>query len=213
MSNFPNVFDKNGLAVITGGASGFGYETSKRLLSNGMSVAILDVSEKELQTAKVTLTPIAEQNHAKVFGFKCNVTVMDDCVAAQKAIGLTGKWWGKRYVEIKQYIGLGDAYTPPDVNDMPEDCYTIYVGNLDFKVEEKDINDAFIGCGEIQEIRIATDSDGNKRGFAHITFAKQESVKQAILNLASGDYLLKNRPIKIDYDIPHTDLPYDGEGL
>ena len=31
MSNFPNVFDKNGLAVITGGASGFGYETSKRL--------------------------------------------------------------------------------------------------------------------------------------------------------------------------------------
>jgi NAD(P)-dependent dehydrogenase (short-subunit alcohol dehydrogenase family) len=86
MSNFPNVFDKNGLAVITGGASGFGYVTSKRLLSNGMSVAILDVSEKELQTAKVTLTPIAEQNHAKVFGFKCNVTVMDDCVAAQKAI-------------------------------------------------------------------------------------------------------------------------------
>ena len=142
----------------------------------------------------------------------CTIT-FKSLVAAQKAIGLTGKWWGKRYVEIKQYIGLGDAYTPPDVNDMPEDCYTIYVGNLDFKVEEKDINDAFIGCGEIQEIRIATDSDGNKRGFAHITFAKQESVKQAILNLASGDYLLKNRPIKIDYDIPHTDLPYDGEGL
>ena len=86
MSKFPNVLDKNGLAVITGGASGFGYETSKRLLSSGMSVCILDVSEKELQAAKVTLTPIAKQSGARVFGFKCNVTAIDDCIAAQKAI-------------------------------------------------------------------------------------------------------------------------------
>lgn len=107
------------------------------------------------------------------------------------------------YYKNKPYVGLGDAYAPPDIKNMPEDCYTIYVGNLDFKVNEKDINDAFICCGEIQEIRIAEDSDGKKRGFAHITFVKQESVKIAILNLANGDYLLHNRPIKIDYDIPH----------
>ena len=134
----------------------------------------------------------------------CTIT-FKSIAATQKAIGLTGKWWGKRYVEIKPYIGLGDAYTPPNIQDMPEDCYTIYVGNLDFKVEEKDINGAFIGCGEIQEIRIAQDPDGNKRGFAHVTFVNQESVKKAILNLANGDYLLRNRPIKIDFDIPHVD--------
>ena len=86
MSKFPNVLDKNGLAVITGGASGFGYETSKRLLSSGMSVCILDVSEKELQAAKVTLMSIAKQSGARVFGFKCNVTAIDDCIAAQRAI-------------------------------------------------------------------------------------------------------------------------------
>jgi NAD(P)-dependent dehydrogenase (short-subunit alcohol dehydrogenase family) len=85
-NNFPEVLDKNGIAVITGGASGFGFETSKRLLSSGMSVCILDVSAKELQSAKLALAPIADQHGAKVFGFKCNVTVMEDCVAAQKAI-------------------------------------------------------------------------------------------------------------------------------
>ena len=84
--SFPKVLDKNGIAVITGGASGFGFETSKRLLSNGMSVCVLDVSEKELQSAKLVLGPIADQHGVKVFGFKCNVTVMEDCIAAQKAI-------------------------------------------------------------------------------------------------------------------------------
>ena len=134
----------------------------------------------------------------------CTIT-FKSLAAAQKAIGLTGKWWGKRYVEIKQYAGLGESYTPPNITDMPSGCTTIYVGNLDFKVDEKDLSGAFAGCGEIQEIRLATDADGNKRGFAHITFAKTEGVEQAILNLATGDYLLRNRPIRIDYDIPHVD--------
>ena len=134
----------------------------------------------------------------------CTIT-FKSLAAAQKAIGLTGKWWGKRYVEIKQYAGLGETYTPPNISDMPSGCTTIYVGNLDFKVDEKDLNDAFAGCGEIQEIRLAKDADGNKRGFAHITFATPEGVEQAIENLASGDYLLRNRPIRIDYDIPLGD--------
>ena len=71
-----------------------------------------------------------------------------------KAIGLTGKWC----VILKSNSMLGLA------NLIHHQIFRIcrarnctYVGNLDFKVDEKDLSGAFAGCGEIQEITATDD--------------------------------------------------------
>ena len=78
--------DTAGLAVVTGGASGFGYETSTRLLKAGMAVAILDISVKELANAQKSLGEIAAANNTKVHGIQCNVTKKSDCINAANEI-------------------------------------------------------------------------------------------------------------------------------
>lgn len=74
---------KDGLAVITGGASGFGFNMATRLIKNGMAVAVLDVSDKELANAEKELKAL---NGGEYLGVKCNVTKIEDCEAAAKAV-------------------------------------------------------------------------------------------------------------------------------
>ena len=50
--------DLHGVAVITGGASGFGYNTATRLVKAGMSVAILDISEDEMKESGLPSLPV-----------------------------------------------------------------------------------------------------------------------------------------------------------
>ena len=126
----------------------------------------------------------------------CTIT-FKRATGAQKAIGLTGKWWGKRYVEVKPYMGLGESYTPPDVDNLDPECFTIFVGNLDYSVTEDDLRGAFEGCGAIKEIRCATDAQGTARGFAHITFVSQDGVRASVK--LAGD-LLKGRPVRVEFD-------------
>ena len=76
--------DTSGVAVITGGASGFGFETAERLLRAGMAVAVLDISAKELTQAEKTLGAIAGAN--QVAAIKCDVSKFDECMQAQQAV-------------------------------------------------------------------------------------------------------------------------------
>ena len=48
MATAKDVLDAEGVAVITGGASGFGLEAATQCAALGMGVAILDVSELSL---------------------------------------------------------------------------------------------------------------------------------------------------------------------
>lgn len=79
-----DVIDISGIAVITGGASGFGFEVASRLTNAGMNVAILDVSATELATAEGKLQ--GNPNRGTVLPVHCDVTSMEQCNAAAGAV-------------------------------------------------------------------------------------------------------------------------------
>lgn len=56
VTEVPTALDLDGVAVITGGGSGFGLNVATRLVSEGMRVALLDVSRTALKAAETSLT-------------------------------------------------------------------------------------------------------------------------------------------------------------
>jgi len=55
-----------------------------------------------------------------------------------------------------------------------------FIGNLDREVPEETLRALFLSCGEIVEIRLATNNAGERRPFAHIEFATAEAAVAAI---------------------------------
>ena len=66
----------------------------------------------------------------------------------------------------------------------------LYVGNLDFKVTENDLRDAFAACGTVVEATLVMDrATGRPRGFGFVTMSSPEEAQKAIeaLNGANLD--------------------------
>lgn len=74
-------------AVVTGGAMGIGFETSKRLLKEGATVAIWDVNPAALKKAKRELSALG-----KIYAYQCDVT---DKKKVYKLAALTKKEMGR----------------------------------------------------------------------------------------------------------------------
>ncbi|MGC1953235.1 MAG: RNA-binding protein [Gammaproteobacteria bacterium] len=57
----------------------------------------------------------------------------------------------------------------------------LYVGNLSFSTTQTELEQAFSGYGELEEVRLITDRDsGRSRGFAFVTFASQHAAESAL---------------------------------
>ena len=57
----------------------------------------------------------------------------------------------------------------------------LFVGNLDFKVTENDLQDAFAAHGTVVEANLVTDrATGRPRGFAFVTMSTPEEAQKAI---------------------------------
>jgi len=60
----------------------------------------------------------------------------------------------------------------------------IYVGNLDFKVKETDLQKIFEAFGEVESVSIITDKySGRSKGFGFVTMNDQASALKAIQEL------------------------------
>ena len=60
----------------------------------------------------------------------------------------------------------------------------IYVGNLDYKVTEDDLKEAFEGYGSVESAKIITDKfTGRSKGFGFVTMEKDDEAKTAIEEL------------------------------
>lgn len=73
----------------------------------------------------------------------------------------------------------------------------IYVGNLNFRVTEEAIRNAFSGFGNITEVRMIRDREtGNFKGFAFLTFENPESAQKAIEGMNGKD--LDGRALRVN---------------
>ena len=60
----------------------------------------------------------------------------------------------------------------------------LFVGNLDFKVTENELQDAFAAHGTVLEANLVTDrTTGRPRGFAFVTMSSPEEAQKAIAAL------------------------------
>ena len=85
----------------------------------------------------------------------------------------------------------------------------IYVGNLSYKSTEDSIREFFGDCGEIDNVRIATNQDGKMKGFFHVTFEDESSVDKA---LGKNGEDLDGRNVKVDKTLPRQEGGRGGRG-
>ncbi|XP_002128347.2 RNA-binding protein 3 [Ciona intestinalis] len=76
--------------------------------------------------------------------------------------------------------------------------HKIFVGSIDFKATEKDVEEAFSHIGEIEHIVLLKDKETQKsRGFGFITFKDKSSVELAISSM--NHKIIMGRPIVVNY--------------
>lgn len=93
------------VVVITGGASGIGFASAKRLLKEGAKVALLDVNDDVLEISKELGT--------NTLGLKCDVSNEAD---VKSSIDMVANFFGKiDYLVANAGIG-GGANKPADVS-------------------------------------------------------------------------------------------------
>jgi RNA recognition motif-containing protein len=73
----------------------------------------------------------------------------------------------------------------------------IYVGNLDYRVDENDLIGVFEKYGKVDSAKIITDKfNGRSKGFGFVTMEDQNEAKKAIDNLNGAT--LENRKIIVN---------------
>jgi len=73
----------------------------------------------------------------------------------------------------------------------------IYVGNLDYKVTENDLEKVFSEFGTVSSSNVITDKySGRSKGFGFVTMDDDEEAKKAIAGL--NDSTLQNRNIVVN---------------
>jgi RNA recognition motif-containing protein len=87
----------------------------------------------------------------------------------------------------------------------------LFVGNLDFKVTENDLQDAFAAHGTVIEANLVTDrTTGRPRGFAFVTMNSPEEAQKAIDALNGQD--LGGRAVNVNIARPREERSGGGAG-
>jgi nucleolin len=106
--------------------------------------------------------------------------------------------------------GSGREYNAPrERREYPksEPSSTVFVGNLSFQATEQDIQEAFSGCGAINQIRLPKYHDtGKMKGYAYVEFDDIEAAK-ACVNMQSAT--IAGRSVRLDFSQPRVERSYD----
>ena len=86
----------------------------------------------------------------------------------------------------------------------------LFVGNLDFKVTENDLHDAFAAHGTVVEANLITDRvTGRSRGFAFVTMNSPEEAQKAIDALNGKE--LGGRAVNVNVARPREERSGGGD--
>ena len=73
----------------------------------------------------------------------------------------------------------------------------IYVGNLDYKVNEKDLEDVFAEYGTVSSVKIILDKfNGRSKGFGFVEMENQDDAIKAVKELDGASF--ENRKITVN---------------
>lgn len=73
----------------------------------------------------------------------------------------------------------------------------IYVGNLDYKISENELNDIFSQFGQVESVKIITDREtGRAKGFAFVEMANDNEGEKAIKELNGAEF--NNRALRVN---------------
>lgn len=72
------------------------------------------------------------------------------------------------------------GFTPIVDNDKERQVRTVFVSNLDYKVDEDTLNKVLGSSGAIKEVRLVKNPKGTSRGFAYVEFENKASVAKAL---------------------------------
>jgi RNA recognition motif-containing protein len=87
----------------------------------------------------------------------------------------------------------------------------LYVGNLPFGISEDDLRKLFAEAGEVQSVKIVTDSySGQSRGFGFVEMASKEAAEKAI-SLVNGKSIM-NRTLTVNEARPQKKRGGDFRG-
>lgn len=80
----------------------------------------------------------------------------------------------------------------------------IYVGNLDFKVNEQDLEELFSEYGQVESARLITDKySGRSKGFGFVIMEDDNEANDAIENLNGKEF--KSRSMTVNEARPRKE--------
>lgn len=87
----------------------------------------------------------------------------------------------------------------------------IYVGNLSYQTESRDLEELFGEFGEVLSARVVTDREtGRARGFGFVEMGSDADAQKAIDNLNNQEYMGRN--LNINEARPREERPRRGGG-
>src|SRR5215470_17101141 len=87
----------------------------------------------------------------------------------------------------------------------------LFVGNLDFKITENELQDAFAAHGTVVEANLVTDrTTGRPRGFGFVTMSSPEEAQKAIEGMNGKE--LGGRALSVNIARPRDERPGGGGG-
>ncbi|WP_321289922.1 RNA-binding protein [uncultured Sunxiuqinia sp.] len=82
----------------------------------------------------------------------------------------------------------------------------IYVGNLDYNLQEDELGQVFAEYGEVTSVKIVTDREtGRAKGFGFVEMAVDSEGEKAVQELDGAE--VNGRNIKVNQARPRTERP------
>jgi len=160
-----------------------------------------DIKNGEVES--ITIPTQYQSGKPKGFAFVRFTTVE----ARDQALTKNGEELDGRALGIRENKGRAERAPRPDyggrreqraseLSDKPQQCTTIFVGNLPWATDEDELKGLFEDCGEVVNARIVRQSwTQRSRGFGYVEFAQEASVDTAV----QKQITVEHRELRLDY--------------